>query len=96
MPSKLYLARTAASRIKISYDIDVMPADATHIHTVTTTADFENNRNDRANRFFNLYSQFRVMEHLGFEVCIDFGDFYYETGGEVKMPHSSVVPELAS
>ena len=95
MASKIYIARTHDNRISISYDRDVLPADVTHFHEVTTTADFEKNRNDRSQRFFYLYGQFKVMEYLGFTICIDFGDFFYETGGEVKMPHSSVVPSLA-
>ena len=87
---KIYVAKTIDNRIKAVFDQDCLPADATHVHSLTTTANLHT-RAGRCERFFYLYSQFRVMEHLGFTICIDFGDYFYETGGKIKLPHSQKV-----
>lgn len=89
--SVMYVARTSDNRIKATLDVDCLPADCVQVETFITTADFET-RSGRAERFFELYSQLRIMEHLGFEICLDFDDYFYETGAEIKLPHSQRIP----
>jgi hypothetical protein len=89
--SVIYIARTSDDRIKATLDVDCLPSDVVKMESFLTTADFET-RSGRAERFFELYSQLRIMESIGFEICLDFDDYFYETGAEIKLPHSQRVP----
>ena len=89
--NKVYIARTADDRIKATLDVDCLPADVVQMESFITTADFDT-RSGRAERFFELYSQLKIMESIGFEICLDFDDYFYETGAEIKLPHSVRVP----
>jgi len=64
---------------KVVYDKDCMPTETQKVWESITTADMRI-RWDRSERFWHFYASMRWVENLGFNLCIDFGDFFYETG----------------
>lgn len=65
--------------IKAVSDKDCIPSDVVKIVEFVSSADMEN-RVDRSERFWHFYDKMRWIEMLGFTVCIDFGDYFYESG----------------
>ena len=89
----IYVARTATGRIKATVDIDCLPSDAVKVESFFTTADLSTQAG-RSEKFFQIYEQLRLVELVGIDICIDFGSHFYETGGELKLPHSMRVTQL--
>jgi hypothetical protein len=93
--NRIYIARTLDNRIKVTTDVDVLPTDAIKTHTFFITADLSTQAG-RSEKFFEMYEKLRLMETIGFDICIDFGSHFYETGGEVELPHSMRVTMVDS
>lgn len=64
---------------KVVHDRDCMPTETLKIWESITTANMQI-RGDRSERFWHFYESMRWVENLGFRLCIDFGDYFYETG----------------
>lgn len=69
----------ATRTIKVVYDRDCIPSDVSKLATFTSTADMKI-RGDRSERFWHYYEKMKWLENLNFFICIDFGDYFYETG----------------
>jgi len=64
---------------KVVHDKDCIPSNTVKIWESITTADMLL-RSDRSERFWHFYESMKWVENLGFNLCIDFGDYFYETG----------------
>lgn len=70
--------------IKAVIDKDCLPCECVKITEFVTTADFRTKR-DRSERFWHHYDKMKWLENLDFVICLDFGDYFYETG--MNHPH---------
>lgn len=71
-------------RIKAVIDRDSLPPDVTKVQEFVSSGSLSD-VSYLSRRFWKFYEQLRFIEHLGMEVCIDFGKYFYETGGEVEI-----------
>ena len=79
--SNIYVGRTNDSppRIKAVTDADLLPDNLVQFSVFTSTANMSDRR-DRSERFWHYYDRMKWLEQIGFNICIDFGSHFYETG----------------
>lgn len=80
MMSVIFVSMNATTRrMKAVIDRDTLPPDATKMVEFYSTANLDR-KGDRSERFWHFYDKMKWLELFGFEICIDFGDYFYETG----------------